>query len=706
MVGDYALSARLGVGGMGVVYAAESASGRVVALKVVHEQFAQDEEFRSRFRREVAAARRVSGAFTAAVVDADPGADRPWMATSYISGPTLAQRVESEGPLDGAELRRLAIGLVEALREIHRAGVVHRDFKPSNIVLSGEGPRVIDFGISRAADHQALTRTGRVMGTPPFMSPEQFTAPQEVTSASDVFSLAAVLVYAATGRGPFDADTPFTTAYRVVHEEPELSGALPPLRSALEPGLVKDPRQRAGLEEMLALLRRLPDAPEPQGPGTVGGNESAATAPLPLGRIFSALRRGGPGAARRRLLAGLVASAVVGAGVVLAVSLPSDGTARGSGAEPSPAQARGPGVQQAGALPEGFRNWATSLPKSYGAPENPHCLPHGDSLYCATDALLASRIGLADGRIRWQEEYRARRSESSEVVAVTDRTVVARRAGGGPSGDAEPRLVGLDQGSRSTRWSAAISSDSYAVASGNVILATLPDSATLVARDADSGRTLWTFRPPGRNRVCRPLSAGSRPYALCESDALPTRTDIYAFDGSGDGRRILTNGPELEFAGADGEFLVFLHVASENGSYAKALSLHTGTGRARTFPVAQPGMSAFSVDGGRLYFSRPDGRIAALSARDGRTLWTSTVSRDGLSAPVTVGGLVLAATANGQVLGLDGRDGRELWVSRRHGTNGGWFSKPGKPLAVGRAVAGVAAGPVVFAFDAARPPKD
>ncbi|GAA1154578.1 hypothetical protein GCM10009579_55610 [Streptomyces javensis] len=143
-IGGYALERRLGRGGMGTVYLARSPSGRRLALKVVHQQFADDDEFRVRFRQEVAAARRVSGAFTAAVVDADPEAVLPWMATSYVPGRTLAEQVAADGPLRGAELRRLAIGLVEALRDIHRAGVVHRDLKPANIVLSDEGPRVID----------------------------------------------------------------------------------------------------------------------------------------------------------------------------------------------------------------------------------------------------------------------------------------------------------------------------------------------------------------------------------------------------------------------------------------------------------------------------------------------------------------------------------------------------------------------------------
>ncbi|MFI5676762.1 endo alpha-1,4 polygalactosaminidase [Streptomyces cellulosae] len=265
-IGGYAVVDRLGSGGMGVVYLGHSESGRRVAVKVVHAQYAQDEEFRTRFRQEVAAVRRVSGAFTAPVVDADPDAVQPWMATLYVPGRTLSDIVAKDGPLHGRELRTLALGLVEALRDIHRAGVVHRDLKPSNVLMAEDGPRVIDFGISHTVGNEALTVTGRLIGTPPFMSPEQFATPRDVTTASDVFSLGSLLVYAATGNRPFDGSSPYLTGYQVMYEAPALDGVAEPLRSIAERCLGKDPADRPELAELQRMLRALRDSVGPVGP--------------------------------------------------------------------------------------------------------------------------------------------------------------------------------------------------------------------------------------------------------------------------------------------------------------------------------------------------------------------------------------------------------------------------------------------------------
>lgn len=275
-IGGYVLIARLGSGGMGTVYSGRAASGRLVAVKLVHQQFADDPEFRTRFRQEVAAARRVSGAFTAAVVDADPDAERPWMATQLVPGWTLGARVRADGPLRGSALRVLALGLVEALRELHTTGVIHRDLKPDNVMLTDDGPRVIDFGISRAAGQQTLTSTGQILGTPPYMSPEQLSAPARVRASSDVFSLGSVLAFATTGRGPFDAESHYMTAYRVVSEAPDIAGLADSPRAVVGACLAKEAAARPGPDELLAALARIPaaDWENPLGKGGEPGAEA------------------------------------------------------------------------------------------------------------------------------------------------------------------------------------------------------------------------------------------------------------------------------------------------------------------------------------------------------------------------------------------------------------------------------------------------
>ncbi|MGA4981330.1 serine/threonine-protein kinase [Streptomyces cellulosae] len=244
VVGPYRLLGRLGSGGMGRVYLGRSAGGRTVAVKIVHPHFALDEEFRARFRREVDAARRVGGAWTAPVLDADPDARVPWVATAYAAGPSLTAAVTELGPLPEHAVRTLGAGLAEALAAVHGLGLVHRDVKPSNVLLTLDGPLLIDFGIARATDGTAsLTSTGVSIGSPGYMSPEQILG-KGVTGAADVFSLGAVLAYAATGAPPFPGDSSAALLYRVVHEPPELEGLTGELREVTEACLDKDPSAR------------------------------------------------------------------------------------------------------------------------------------------------------------------------------------------------------------------------------------------------------------------------------------------------------------------------------------------------------------------------------------------------------------------------------------------------------------------------------
>ncbi|NJP44447.1 serine/threonine-protein kinase [Actinacidiphila epipremni] len=276
-IGAYRLLGRLGTGGMGRVYLARSDRGRTVAVKLVRAELAAQEEFRTRFRREVRAALQVGGKWTAPVLDADTEAEIPWVATGYVAGPSLQQVVKDYGPLPERSVTVLAAGLAHALSDIHTAGLVHRDLKPSNVMITIDGPRVIDFGIARALETVAdgsgsLTQTGDMVGSPAFMSPEQVRG-DRVTPACDVFCLGSVLAYAATGLQPFGAASSGVHAqmFRIVQEPPDLAAVPEGLRPLVTACLTKEPAGRPSLPEVLELIPAGADGPdaEPWLPGAI-----------------------------------------------------------------------------------------------------------------------------------------------------------------------------------------------------------------------------------------------------------------------------------------------------------------------------------------------------------------------------------------------------------------------------------------------------
>ena len=257
-IGPHRLLARLGTGGMGRVYLARTPDDHLCALKVVKEDLAHDSQFRARFAREIRTAQRVHGPFTPSVVDADPDAEAPWMATEYVPGPTLKEAVFQGGVFPEPSLRVLALGLARALETIHAAGLMHRDLKPGNILLSPRGPQVIDFGIARAVEGTVLTRTGQTFGTPSYASPEQIVG-QNVTSRSDLFSMAGTVIFAASGQPPFGPGPAVTSIHRIMSEEPNLA-AIPegPLRDLLSRCYAKDPEHRPDSATLHRTLSALP----------------------------------------------------------------------------------------------------------------------------------------------------------------------------------------------------------------------------------------------------------------------------------------------------------------------------------------------------------------------------------------------------------------------------------------------------------------
>lgn len=275
-VGPYRVVGRLGSGAMGTVYAAADRTGQCVAVKMVHATHARSDEFRARFAREALVLDRVRGRCTVRVLDSDPRADRPWLVTEYVPGPTLWQYTKDWGRITGPMLLGVAAGTAEALAATHAAGVIHRDLKPGNVILSPEGPKVLDFGIARAADDTTLTATGGVAGTPGWIAPEAYDG-AELGPAADMFAWGALVAFAATGREPFGTGAPEILAYRVTEEAPILDGVPDSLRPLVRAALHRDPERRPSATEALSAVYALWD-------------DGSLTEPVPadeaLGQLF------------------------------------------------------------------------------------------------------------------------------------------------------------------------------------------------------------------------------------------------------------------------------------------------------------------------------------------------------------------------------------------------------------------------------------
>ncbi|MER5196533.1 protein kinase domain-containing protein [Streptomyces sp. NPDC002755] len=440
VVGSFRLHRRLGAGGMGVVYLGSDKKGQRVALKVIRPDLAEDQEFRSRFAREVSAARRIRGGCTARLVAADLDADRPWFATQYVPGPSLHDKVNDEGPLGAAELASIGAALSEGLVAVHEAGVVHRDLKPSNILLSPKGPRIIDFGIAWATGASTLTHVGTAVGSPGFLAPEQVRGAL-VTPATDVFSLGATLAYASTADSPFGHGSSEVMLYRVVHEEPHLHGVPDALAPLVRACLAKDPEERPST---LDLSLRLKEIATREAQGLADARPPApraAEADRPTGRLSETgypertLRhQAGPGTPPPRNGAPPSRGAVPSRG---AAPARGGNAARGagasssrSGARPAPSRNTRPGSGNRPASRGGARRPGPRTTGTGRRPANPRLLRQRLFVFVVVTVLVALGIAVVQGC-----QGPARGLGGGDGVVRQEQQQQLRPQPGGPLGD-------------------------------------------------------------------------------------------------------------------------------------------------------------------------------------------------------------------------------------------------------------------------------
>ncbi|MFJ4987831.1 serine/threonine-protein kinase [Streptomyces sp. NPDC088732] len=715
--GQYRLESRLGAGGMGVVHLSRSTSGMRLAVKVVHEELAADPEFRARFRQEVGAARRVSGAFTAPVVDADPDAERPWMATLYIPGPTLAQFVKRNGSVAPAQVRYLMAGLAEALRDIHRVDVVHRDLKPSNVLLAADGPKVIDFGISRPSDSDLRTETGKLIGTPPFMAPEQFRNPRSVGPAADVFAMASVLVHAATGRSPFTSDSPYIVAYQVVHEEPQLEGIPSDLRPLIERCLAKDPDDRPTPDALMAELREISASYDTQTfssfdleglmadrPASTHRHPlqdrvpdgSAASGSQDVATTGTGLRRG----KRWRVpaAAAVTALAAVGAFTALARFGPS-----------GQADTGGSGGHRGGTSAAVFTPWSAA-PLGDGRTGGMAACTYGaQALYCTRQGVEAARLDPADGTLRWAV---ATSGDHGGDIAPS-RPVLYGGVLHVTTGD-RTRLEALDPATGDKRWSLELSSYKGDFQdTGRTVLLGGRNDGVLTAVDGVTGKERWQ----------RSLSGHTHPRFFGYADSGP----LYAVESTGDGRHTLVSvvdpadgtvrrqrqfEGQLAPVGGTGTVL-FLTSMDDYSRTDGVVRMDTADWSVRRFRLTGPLDAAQAVvRNDTVYVLAYGGALLAVdTSRPDRSaqqaqLWRLETAVSWGSLPVAAGDRLYFSSADGRVLAVDAERGAFLGQTEpRLDTVKGNTEAPPSPVVADSKVFATAPDGTVFAVDAKDPSR-
>ncbi|MCG7523591.1 protein kinase [Streptomyces sp. OfavH-34-F] len=656
-VGHYVVERLLGSGGMGRVFVAVSPTGRRVAMKVIREEYAADPRFRARFAREVEAARRVSGAYTASVIDAATEGPLLWMATLFVPGPSLADRVGDRGPLPEHEVRVLAYELAEALRDIHRVGLVHRDLKPSNILLTGDGPRVIDFGIARVNGTERLTQTDALVGTPAFMAPEQFLAQAQAGPAADVFALGGVLTYALTGAGPFEGDSPYAIAWHVVHGEPAPLAGTSPLHELIGRCLAKDPAARPAPAEILELLRGstirppavssaedAPPSPEPQQKEEdETGQDAAASGRRPWRRVAL-----GAGTLVVSLTLGLVAWQQWGTGR----------TDKGQGASGATSSPTGPAVTA---------SWTAKVPSDVG-----HCTATGELVLCESQREAVTAYDARTGKKRWATP---RTRDNSMMLTVSPRrslVIVAEGNNFMDTGEWERQVLrAVDLATGIDRWNVKAPMGTSAVLSGTDLV--VGSTFGISGRNIETGAAIWNRTTPssaatyprmvaGAVLNLRPGPTAQRPRAVVE------RIDPH----TGDVRwsRDLPS-PAVSWAHQSDKDSVGIEIWNDDSTRMKEYMRFDTDGTRRASHEIDPPQTAGEepdtvVFGPtwKVVRDRVKGRLVATGLEDGRVRWQVPIAGSDADPYIDAKGRVYVLRANRSLVCLDGADGRELWRSK------------------------------------------
>lgn len=634
-VGPYRIVGRLGAGGMGRVYLGLSPGGRAVAVKTIRPELTYEPEFRQRFAREAAAARAVSGAFTAAVVDADPYGDPPWLATVHVAGISLDDTIARHGPLPESSVLALGAGLTEALQAIHTAGLVHRDLKPSNVLLAPDGPKVIDFGIAISAGSSSLTRSGAVIGTPAYMSPEQLTGGRAGTPA-DVFALGGVLVFAASGEGAFGSGPSLGVGFRVVHDEPNLSAVPAGLRPLLGHCLDKDPVRRPTVAELLAeFAGRILPAPDAEyGTDTVtlalhGG------AWLPAS-VASSVRRAGE---RGGTLVPEAPEVPTKAGAAEAhTKAEAEGRRNGTWT----ATAGGGMDPRVPVDPRLLADPRLSADLRLSSDPRPPVDPGSSGVGAPGPVSLGDAPTWIDGRSPSrpdQQDQQGQRGQSGQTDRPDRLDQPGRPQPSGPSQLAHPSP---------------------------------PTPTPPHPADRDPG-------PPTRRRVLAALAGVGGVAAVGVGTYLLGRGEQDRDDGSGDGNDTLkdpdgvpapgklrwkrgTGGPVAPALLATGGLV---YAGSKDGSMY-ALDAETGKPRWQ-FGTGNGVYTCPAVAGGLAYFGSADYHLYAVEVKTGDQRWQFSAGGEVNSSPVVAGGVVYAGSDDARLYAVDARSGDRKWTFAAEG---------------------------------------